>query len=124
MCEEYNGWTNRETWLVDVHNVFELGEVRDAIEDMVTRPPEHTVIASTPDLGGVCKAYLLQLEDWLQETHQEFMNDQMTWNAEDLSAYIIDLIADHKIDWRDIARHYEDDIRQALKERDMGTILS
>jgi len=117
MCEEYNGWTNRETWLVNVHNFFELGEVRDAIEDMVTRPPEYTVIANNPDLGGEVKAYLLQLEDWLKETHQEFMNDQMTWNAEDLSAYIIDLIADHKIDWRNIVEHYEDDIKQALKEK-------
>ena len=23
MCEKYNGWTNRETWLINLWNVFE-----------------------------------------------------------------------------------------------------
>ena len=117
MCEEYNGWTNRETWLVGVHNFFDIEMVQEAITYMVAKPPEHTVIANNPDLGGEVKAHLLQLEDWLKEYHEEFIAEQTTHLNDWGYAYICDLIADHKIDWRNIVEHYEDDIRQALKER-------
>ena len=54
--EKYNGWTNRETWLVNVWNITEMIEDRDRSIEEIASELESIVsemlYESTPDASG------------------------------------------------------------------------
>ena len=109
MCEQYNGWTNRETWLVGVHDFFDYEMIQEVITDMVTKPPQGYGQSS---LGGPVRAYMLQLADWMCDYHFDYI-EEATWN---LNPYVRDFIAYQKINWLEIAEHYDNEIKDALQK--------
>ena len=112
MCEQYNGWTNRETWLVGVHDFFDYEMIQEVITDMVTKPSTIDVIAENESLGGPVRAYMLQLADWMKDYHDHCIEEA----TENINPYIKDFIADHKINWIEIAKHYDNEIKDALQK--------
>ena len=112
MCEEYNGWTNRETWLVGLWDFFDYAYIAEAIDNIIENPNTKTGRHDKSQWSrtGVLHFYIIQLADFMEVQHQEFVDEEI----EKLSPYIRDFISVGKIDWLSIAEHYEDDIKDAI----------
>ena len=110
--EKYNGWTNRETWLVVAEDFFDHDQIVEMLRDTADDPERigFEVIANDEALGGMERALTLYLTDWLEYEHDAFI-DKATANLE---PYVQAFMADHKVNWLEIAEHYDAEIREAL----------
>ena len=70
--ETYNGWTNRETWMIGVWDFFDYDEVQSVIKDITDGKLEGTDAEVNPIIV--------------------------------------------KLNWREIADHYDEEIRDACKD--------
>jgi predicted RNase H-like HicB family nuclease len=118
MAEEYNGWTNRETWLVGVWDFFDADTIKEALQNTTENPERigYEVIANDEALGGMKRALTLYLADWMEQEHDEFIEEATAT----LDPYIKDFIADQKINWLEIAGHYDEEIKEALSAQKEG----
>ena len=118
MGEEYNGWTNRETWLVGVWDFFDADTIKEALQNTTENPERigYEVIANDEALGGMERALTLYLADWMEQEHDEFIEEATAT----LDPYIKDFIADQKINWLEIAGHYDEEIKEALSAQKEG----
>ena len=107
---DYNGWTNKETWLVRVHELFDSEQIKEFLESHVNngRLDDH-IIANNPQLGGVERALTLDLAEWIEELgllpSNSYVQDQLN-------------CAIGSINWLEIAEHYDQEIKEVLKNRD------
>ena len=101
----YNGWTNRETWLVEVHTFFDHEQVLEMIDESVNEflnsDNQHPI-----SINNI-------LANKLKDFHDEYIDAE---TAGRVNIYIKDFIADHKINWHEIARHYDEEIKNILAE--------
>jgi hypothetical protein len=79
----HNGWTNRETWLVGVHDFFDLEHVQDAIGSIINYVHGKGVEAS-----GIERATTLALAKWLEEEHEDTLDE--LFGFDDLNPYLRD----------------------------------
>lgn len=91
MKEIYNGWTNRETWLIPLW----WNEC----------PIESLEAETKDDRVDVLEA---ALEDYWEE-----YKEMMEWPTTGLAS---DMMGDHLINWREIAEHWVDDVEWTLAE--------
>ena len=103
--ETYNGWTNRETWVVRVHDFFDYEHVVEAIDDKC----KEITIGSRHAPQRTTKWVQAWLADWMQELHEEYLEEL------NLNPYVTDLLGDHRINWLELASHYEDEISERIK---------
>ena len=68
MDTTYNGWTNRETWLVGVHDFFDYEEIKEVLKDTVA--DQRAGYADRPDTLNKEMALTLYLADWLEHEHE------------------------------------------------------
>ena len=122
MAEEYNGWTNRETWLVGVWDFFDADTIKEALQNTTENPERigYEVIANDEALGGIERALTLYLADWMEQEHDEFIEEATAT----LNPYIKDFIADQKINWLEIAGHYDEEIKEALSVANLDSAMS
>ena len=133
MGERYNGWTNRETWLVEVWDFFDYYQIREVLKDAVMESGyefmgrkslaydiRYDVIANDEALGGMERALTLYLADWMKDYHDHCIEEA----TENLNPYIKDFIADHKINWVEIAEHYDEEIKEALAVANLDSAMS
>lgn len=88
MCEEYNGWTNRETWACNLW----LDNDRGVYEDILPLIEEATEVYK------------------LAESIQEYMENRLdlrNWNliTQDLISMIEDIGSLWRVNWREIAEN-------------------
>lgn len=102
MSERYNGWTNYETWLVNLWMDNEQGSqdyYREQAREIYDGPrsPYRDHLTREADAG-------LAFADWLKEHHEE--------NRPELPGVYGDLLggALSSVNWGEIARHYIDAI--------------
>jgi hypothetical protein len=91
--QKYNGWTNYETWLTNLHfDNFDFEEVMDIFDDC-------------QDKGEMLNRIEDYIKDYVEEFVEQFRNDSR-------NLFIDDLIntALGEVDYRDIAEHYIDDV--------------
>lgn len=146
----YNGWTNRETWLVGVHDIIDYELVKEALEERVERleylgnggrpcseseklpwqkdlpfvrrigyrmeDKSYVAIAVNDALGGEERALTLWLSDWLKDYHEDFLYDILGF--EKINSYIQDFTNFDRINWLEIAEHYEEEIKEALSKKE------
>ena len=97
----YNGWTNYETWLANIH--FDNWDFSEYVEQIADTEPE--------DEGDVRN----WLEDYIREAVRDLTFEQVdTWN----NPWISDLVmaAFSEIDFRDIAEHYSEDTWEEVRK--------
>jgi len=118
MGEEYNGWTNRETWLVGLWDFFDADTIKEALQNTTENPERigYEVIANDEALGGMKRALTLYLADWMEQEHDEFIEEATAT----LDPYIKAFIADQKINWLERAGHYDEEIKEALSAQKEG----
>ena len=96
----YNGWTNYETWLTNIH--FDNWEFSEYVEQIADTEPE--------DEGDVRN----WLEDYIRESVRDLTFEQVdTWN----NPWISDLVmaAFSEIDFRDLAEHYSEEVWEQVR---------
>ena len=76
----YNGWANRQTWLLNVHDFYEGA------------------------FDGQQFADVSELEDAMQSMFEEFLDENLPSNG-----LINDLLVTSGIDYRELAEHYAAD---------------
>ena len=103
----YNGWTNRETWLVGVWDFFDHEQIMEVIANIVNEP-EKFLLPKLPAFSVTAG-----LAKWMEEYHDEFVEEE----TQNLNPYIKDHLSFNKINWTEIARHYDQEIMEALKEK-------
>ena len=86
---DYNGWTNRGTWLVNLHfeenlalDIAEYLEQTDNIEDMTYND------------------IIDEVASFIEQFISDFIEEQ------NLNIFIQDLLEDGDINYRELARHY------------------
>ena len=90
--QKYNGWTNYETWLCNLHfDGFDFEEIMDIFDDC-------------RDKGDM----LIRISDYIKDYVEEVVEQ----TRDDNTGFVVDLInaALGEIDYRDIAEHYIDDV--------------
>ena len=91
MCEEYNGWTNRETWATALHlnNDFGLYEImRDMARSSLEEHPE----------SGAVQCLEESLENFLDEAFSDIAD--MTHAGLNM---LKDIGSLYRVNWREIA---------------------
>ena len=100
MSERYNGWTNYETWLVNLWMDNEQGSqdyYRERAREFYEQAADEMMVTRSQ------RAWI-SLADWLKEHHEE--------NRPELPGVYGDLLggALSSVNWDEIARHYIDAI--------------
>ena len=113
----YNGWKNRETWLVNVHEFYDHEYVLEILESIAINfhtNSKFSVIAESEELGGRERALLLALAETLEEYFDDYIQDE-TWDLDKYNPMIRDLLttATNRIDWLAIAEGYSKEIHDA-----------
>ena len=113
----YNGWENRETWIVNVHDFYDYESVKEMIDNIATnfdRASSYAFIAESEDLGGRERALTLTLADAMGERFDDYIQDE-TWDLDKYNPMIRDLLttATNRINWLQIAEHYSEEIHDA-----------
>jgi hypothetical protein len=100
MAERYNGWTNYETWLVNLWMDSEQGSqefFRETAREIYDGPrnPYRAHMTRAADAG-------LTFADWLKEYHEENRPEMPTCGV------YYDLLSGalSEVNWGEIARHY------------------
>ena len=100
----YNGWTNYETWLTNLHfdNWFDFtDDVEEGNLDLMDRDEIKEYIAN-------------YIEESVEQVAYEYLKLGELHNL-----FITDMIQSFlgEVDWDDIADHYCDDVYQMMQER-------
>jgi hypothetical protein len=99
----YNGWTNYETWLTNLHfENFDFEEfVDDGSFDLLDRDEIKTWISN-----------------YIQESVEEYAYGDIELGTPN-RLFITDMIQSFlgEVDWDDLADHYCDDVYQMMQER-------
>jgi hypothetical protein len=115
MSEGYNGWTNRATWVINVHDFFNYEQIEEVLKEQII--PEKIInnhdAFPTMQSIGVHKLAELLLADWMQEYFNEVIEEYLVSN---MAPFIRDLIDSNNIDWKQLASHYEELIGECIKE--------
>lgn len=117
--ETYNGWTNRETWMIGVWDFFDYDEVQSVIKDITDGKLEGTDAEVNPiivKIHGIEQAVENSLSYALDNMHDDMINEMLVWN--DTHSYMQDHLNGSvaKINWREIAGGYSEEIREACKD--------
>jgi hypothetical protein len=114
----YNGWTNRETWLVGVWDFFDHDHVRQAIDNIISGDAgtDAEINADIVRISGLNRAVTVALAKWLENVHKDTLDEVM--GLDKLAGYLQDHIDTSLwgINWIEIAKHYEAEIKEALTE--------
>jgi hypothetical protein len=101
MCDEYNGWTNRETWAVKLHR-----DNDEALNDYAWEYARHWEEASeersTYDLGQ-------DLKNWIEEdllTLENIAGNRGLW------LMLTDIGSLYRVNWLEIAQTYAEELAQ------------
>ena len=98
----YNGWANRETWLVNLH----FGEV---LTSYIVESATDGNIDLTEDEGTIRTEIERACESYIDDMLEEELNN--------LGSFLKDYIDLSRIEWDEIAEHiYSDDIRTMIDE--------
>ena len=91
--QKYNGWTNYETWLINLHfDNFDFEDVMDIFDDCKDKSD-----------------MLIRIADYIEQYVEEVVESMV---EQPLNPLLQDIIsaALSEVDYRDIAEHYIDDV--------------
>jgi hypothetical protein len=98
---EYNGWHNYETWLV---NLWLDNDGNDAVVDAATNALQTAI---DDDESDIRESAIASMSDWLESFINDCYSEQMPQNG-----LIADLLSGalSEINWHELAAHYINDI--------------
>lgn len=110
MSEEYNGWTNRETWAAMLHINNDQWLQDTAMDYARTSREEHKEEDGDEDVSGAIACLEDTLKDWLEE---DLLTRENIAGNEGLWLMLSDIGSLYRVNYRELA---ESLIRDVLNE--------
>ena len=101
-CEEYNGWTNRETWAVNLHLSNKQDWYQGAIDQVAKQ------LRSGPDTSAVYMGQVLR-EYWDTDIFCD-PDLELEWEV----IVLRDVGSEWRVNWTEIAEHWIADTKEHL----------
>jgi hypothetical protein len=92
--EKHNGWNNRETWVVNLWH-------GDFLQQLTNDYVQTDSNIETSDIA-----------EYLCNTIEEYYEDEIN----DMSGMLRDMMYLNSVDWYELAKNYEEEARQNIKE--------
>jgi hypothetical protein len=105
--EDYNGWTNRETWAFNLHFGYDEG-LAETVNDVYTENLKR-LIAEQPDWDADwCAGAAMQyagdaVEEWYDELRDEYAQNECPFEV------FFEIGSAWRINWREIASNFVED---------------
>ena len=118
MCDEYNGWVNRETWCAGLWIGNEEAWYRlvvDTAHEVVSGALRPKYIPTENKRAW----YVHELAEWLENyfgPQEVFDWDNVRFN-ENLYSVLMDIGSLYRVDWHEIAAHYIDGEMEEVSDR-------
>lgn len=104
MSDEYNGWTNRETWAIQLH----LSNNQGDYEEMSEYARE--CLSAEYPVGAMAD----RIEDWTEEVFQSVTHPEDGEPSEAARMLVSDVGSYWRADFREIASHWIDEARESV----------
>ena len=101
--EEYNGWTNRETWATALHIDNDYGLLHNALEYV----REETRGEDEVDIYDLAEGFKYQLEEDIL-TFENVRENRSLW------LMLTDIGSLYRVNWRELAEHYLDQVKEEV----------
>lgn len=101
--EEYNGWTNRETWATALHIDNDYGLLHNALDYV----REETRGEDEVDIYDLAEGFKYQLEEDIL-TFENVRENHSLW------LMLTDIGSLYRVNWREIAQHYLDQVKEEV----------
>lgn len=101
--EEYNGWTNRETWATALHIDNDYGLLHNALDYV----REETRGEDEVDIYDLAEGFKYQLEEDIL-TFENVRENRSLW------LMLTDIGSLYRVNWREIAQHYLDQVKEEV----------
>jgi len=113
MSEEYNGWTNRATWILSVHDFFDYDYIEEVIKEQIM--PDMAQRPMFKDDGQFHMVARNLLAQWMENNFNEFVEETQDTST-NTGLFLFDLIRSIDIDWQQLAASYDELIKECVKE--------
>ena len=110
MSEEYNGWTNRATWIINVHEFFDYDYIEEVIKEQII--PDIAKRPMFKDDGQFQMVARNLLAQWMENNFNLYVEESLHTIEEAPLNFLFDLIRSIDIDWQQLASHYEELIEE------------
>tara|TARA_R100000501_G_scaffold16962_1_gene31142 strand:+ start:52 stop:426 length:375 start_codon:yes stop_codon:yes gene_type:complete len=110
MSEEYNGWTNRQTWIINVHEFFDYDYIEEVIKEQII--PDIAKRPMFKDDGQFQMVARNLLAQWMENNFNLYVEESLHTIEEAPLNFLFDLIRSIDIDWQQLASHYEELIEE------------
>ncbi len=114
MCEEYNGWTNRETWAVKLYidndqgwQESALADLRDFVGDN-PNPDDESVGVTAYMAGTIIRENVervMTVAGYAEMTGEDHLPGHLSSIAEDIGSL-------YRVDWSQIGASFLDDLAE------------
>ena len=109
MSEEYNGWTNRQTWIINVHEFFDYDYIEEVIkEQIIPDIAQRPFLKDEEQFKMVARNLLAQ---WMENNFNEFVEETQDTST-NTGIFLFDLIRSIDIDWKQLAASYDELIEE------------
>jgi hypothetical protein len=110
MCEQYNGWTNRETWALLLWVNNDQGLQESAMDYALTAYEEHKAEEESEDAGAITTDAVNCLADTLEEwVTEELLTFESIKESPALFNMLTDIGSLYRINWRETAVSFIED---------------
>ena len=101
--QDYNGWTNRETWATALHMDNDYGLLNNALEYV----RDEIATTKEPNIYDLAEGFRYQLEEDLL-TFENVRENRSLW------LMLTDIGSLYRVNWREIAQHYVDQLTERV----------
>jgi hypothetical protein len=111
--EEYNGWTNRETWAIQLHlsnNEGDYDLMRETAREILSE--EHT--PGTFAFTGAVGAMANYIKEWTEEVFNAVLYPEDGPAGELARSFVADVGSWWRADFHEIAEHWIHEAREEL----------
>ncbi len=112
--ETYNGWSNRETWAIQLHlsnNEGDYNAMREQAEEYV----EESGDSNDPDSGRTAVGLMADyIKEWTEEVFDLVVNPEDGPAGEAARMFVADVGSWWRADFYEIAEHWIDEARESM----------
>lgn len=114
--EEYNGWSNRETWAINLHLENNYGDYLHMCEAAKEMLKEEHVTGTFAFTGGARAAMARYIQEWTQEVFESVIYPDGDYTpTEEARMFVSDVGSWWRADFYEIAEHWIDEARESLE---------